>query len=159
VWMPRRHVRRWRYSSTRSHRYNSWWSYVVSFTSRSFYLRGKIQWKPFNRKLDGPPDAIWRGKNPPLDPSGNITTNRRSCSTQPSHYASWAIWAPSSSLINLPAISLNAAVWKLLNTAQSYCFWTCYDAVIPYKTFLIISWVLFLETPNFMKTGYHFLFS
>ena len=37
------------------------WSYMVSFTSRSFYVRGKSQRKSFHRKLDGSLTLFGRG--------------------------------------------------------------------------------------------------
>jgi hypothetical protein len=92
--MPWRHMGEWMYRPTFSWPHSSW-RWVVSFTPRPLYPRGKSPWFPLDKRLGGPQNWSGRlGEEKILDRIGAQNSNSSVIQPIASRYTNCAILAP-----------------------------------------------------------------
>jgi hypothetical protein len=101
------------------------WRWVVSFTPRPLYSRGKSPRYPLDRRLDGPQSRYGRcGGEKFLDLTENRTSTPRSSNPQPSHYTDWATGYEAVVMRFICVLRVPDTCW-IGGWAHITSFWSC----------------------------------
>jgi hypothetical protein len=113
--MPWRHMGRWRHGSIIVD-LDTNWSWVVSYTPRPLYLRGKWPRYPLDRRLDGPQNRPGRcGEEKNLALPKNQTRVLQPVALR---YTEWTILTTLLQCQNFAGLRGVAGTWNLSNTTQ-----------------------------------------